>query len=123
MINLRTRLKIADNSGAKELMVLQVHGKRKRGADLGGIVTATVRKADPNGQIKAHEKVYAVIARRRKETRRPDGSYIRFDDNAGIILENVKSKNPKGTRIFGPVGRELREKGFDKIISLAKEVY
>jgi large subunit ribosomal protein L14 len=123
MIKLQTRLKIADNSGAKEVMVLQVSGLRKKGAKLGDIVTATVRKADPYGEIKSHELIKAVVVRRRKESRRSDGSYIRFDDNAAVVIENTKNKNPKGTRIFGPIARELRDKGFDKIISLAREVY
>lgn len=123
MIQLRTRLKVADNSGAKELMVLGVPKKRRQGAALGEVLTATVRKADPLGEVKTHQLVRCVIVRRKKESRRPDGSYIRFDDNAAVILENVKTKNPQGTRIFGPVAREMRELGYDKIISLAKEVY
>jgi len=123
MIQLRTRLKTADNSGAKELMVMQVPGKKRKGAAIGDIVTASVLKADPYGEVKNHEIVKAVIVREKKESRRPDGSYIRFDDNAAVIIENKENKNPKGTRIFGPIARELREKKFDKIISLAREVY
>lgn len=123
MIQLRTRLSVADNSGAKELMVLQVHGKKRKGATVGDLVTATVRKADPYGEVKEHEIVKAVIVRTRKENMRKDGSLIRFDDNAAVILENVRTKNPKGTRIFGPIARELRERGYDRIVSLAKEVY
>lgn len=123
MINLRTKLKVADNSGAKELIVLHAHGKIKKGADLGDVVTAAVYKADPVSEIPQHTMVKAVIVRKRKEKRRLDGSYIRFDDNAAVIIENVKSKNPKATRIFGPIARELRDRGYDKIASLAKEVY
>lgn len=104
-------------------MVLQVHGKKRRGATVGDLVTATVRKADPYGDVKGHEVVKAVLVRAKKEKRRKDGSWIRFDDNAAVILENIRTKSPQGTRIFGPIARELREKGYSRIVSLAKEVY
>ena len=123
MIQLRTRLEVADNSGAKELMVTQVIGKPRKGGKLGDIVTASVTKADPLGAVKDHTIVKAVVVRTRKEQSRADGSHIRFGDNAAVILENVKNKTIIGTRVFGPVARELRELGFDRIISLAKEVY
>lgn len=124
MIQLRTRLKVADNTGAHELSVIQTYGgfKRKFGR-IGDIVQAVVKKADPIGMVKAHEMVKAVVVRTKKEKRRIDGSYIRFDDNAAVIIDNRKDKNPRGTRIFGPVARELKELGFNKIVSMAEEVY
>ncbi len=124
MIQLRSIVNVADNTGAHRLSVIQVmqHGNRKF-AYIGNIVTCVVKKADPNGMVKNHEKVKAVIIRCRKETRRPDGSYIRFDDNAVVIIDNPKDKNPRGTRIFGPVARELKDLGFAKIVSMAQEVY
>lgn len=124
MIQLRTKLKVADNTGAHELWVIQTYGgsKRKFGY-IGDIIMAVVKKADPVGMVKQHEKVKAVVVRCRKELRRKDGSYIRFDDNAAVIIDNEKDKNPKGTRIFGPIARELKEKGFNKIISMAEEVW
>ncbi len=122
MINLRTRLKIADNTGAKEIAVFSVSGKnRRRHARLGDVVAASVKICAPTGMVKKGDKVYAVIVRTRKETRRRDGSYIRFDENAGVLV-NKDSKEPRGTRIFGPIPRELRDLGFTKIISLAPEV-
>lgn len=122
MIHLRTRLKVADNTGAKELAVFSVSGKNKqRHARLGEIVAASVKVASATGQLKKGDKVYAVIVRTRKAVRRVDGSYIRFDENAGVIVDKA-SKEPKGTRIFGPIPRELRDSGFTKIISLAPEV-
>ncbi|MCK5731525.1 MAG: 50S ribosomal protein L14 [Tenericutes bacterium] len=121
MIQKQTRLKVADNSGAKELMVIQVTGStRKRFAYLGDIVKVTVKKAIPGGSVKKSEVLSAVIVRTRKESRRVDGSYVRFSDNAAVILD--KDKQPKGTRIFGPVARELRAAGYLKIASLAPEV-
>jgi len=115
-------LKVADNSGAKRLMVIRVlGGYRKRYAGIGDIVTATVKEAIPHGNIKKSDIVTAVIVRTRKETRRDNGTYIRFDENAAVIIDK-KSKEPKGTRIFGPVARELRSLGYKKIISLAPEV-
>lgn len=122
MIHLRTRLKVADNSGAREIAVFSVSGKnRRRHVGLGDIVAASVKDADPSGEIKKGDKVYAVIVRTRKEVRRPDGSYIRFDDNAAVLVTK-DSKEPRGTRIFGPIPRELSRWGFTKIVSLAPEV-
>ena len=113
---------VADNSGAKKLQVIRVHGGyKKRYARIGDVVTAVVKEAQPNTGVKKSDVVKVVVVRIRKETRRPDGSYIRFDENAGVIID-PKSKEPKGTRIFGPIPRELRDLGFGKIISLAPEV-
>ncbi len=124
MIQRRTSLTVADNSGARVMVVIHIYGSSKRSfASLGDIVQCVVRKADPVGLVKEDELVKVVIARVHKEFRRPDGSYIRFDDNAGIIIDNAEDKNPRGTRIFGPVARELKEKGFNKIVSMAAEVY
>ena len=117
-----TRLKVADNSGARELLVIHVMGgSTRRYGGIGDIVVATVKSAAPQGAVKKSEIVKAVIVRTAKEWRREDGSYIRFDDNAAVILD-TDGQNPKGSRIFGPVARELREKGFMKIVSLAPEV-
>ncbi len=122
MIQHRTMLKVADNSGAKKLQCIRVlGGYKKRYARLGDIVTCTIKEAAPHGLVKKGEVVHAVLVRIHKETRRPDGTYIRFDENAGVIIDR-KTKEPKGTRILGPVARELRTKGFQKIISLAPEV-
>ncbi len=122
MVQHRSMLKVADNSGAKRLMVIRVlGGYKKRYARIGDIVTVTVKDAEPHTQIKKGTVMHAVIVRSRKEIRRKSGMYIRFDDNAAVIIDK-KSKEPKGTRIFGPVARELRAKGFNKIISLAPEV-
>ncbi len=122
MIHLRTRLKVADNTGAKKIAVFSVSGKNsRRHVGLGDIVAASVKEADAQGQVKKGDKIYAVIVRTRKETRRADGSYIRFDENAAVLI-NKESKEPRGTRIFGPIPRELRDLGFTKIISLAPEV-
>ena len=122
MIQQETRVKVADNSGARELLVIHVlGGSTRRYARVGDIVIATVKSATPQGAVKKSEVVKAVIVRTAKEWRREDGSYIRFDDNAAVILD-ADGVNPKGTRIFGPVARELREKGFMKIVSLAPEV-
>jgi large subunit ribosomal protein L14 len=122
MIQTETRLKIADNTGAREISVIRVLGGsvRKYGR-VGDIVVASVKTAAPHGSVKKKEVIRAVVVRTAKEWRREDGSYIRFDDNAAVILD-TDLKNPKGTRIFGPVARELREKGFMKIVSLAPEV-
>ena len=121
MIQVQTRLKVADNSGAKELGVIRVlGGTRARYAHVGDIVTASVKDASPTGNVKKKAVVKAVIVRTRAQIRRPDGSTIRFDDNAAVLVND--DKTPKGTRVFGPVPRELREKGFTKIISLAPEV-
>lgn len=123
MIQPRTQLVVADNTGAKRVMVIKVlGGGKKRYARLGDIVTVTIKDAVPRGMVKKGEVVHMVIIRQRKEYRRPDGSYVRFDDNAGVVINDREKKEPKGTRIFGPVARELRNKGFMKIISLAPEV-
>jgi large subunit ribosomal protein L14 len=122
MIQTESRLKVADNSGARELLVIHVlGGSSRRYGSIGDVVVATVKSAAPQGGVKKSEKVRAVIVRISKEYRREDGSYIRFDDNAAVLLD-TDGVNPKGTRIFGPVARELREKGFMKIVSLAPEV-
>lgn len=122
MIQQETRLKVADNSGARELLVIHVMGGSTRYfGHVGDVVVATVKSAAPQGAVKKSDVVKAVIVRCAKEWRREDGSYIRFDDNAAVILDN-DGQNPKGSRIFGPVARELREKGFTKIVSLAPEV-
>jgi len=122
MIQQESRVKVADNTGARELLVIHVMGgsTRRYGA-IGDIIVGTVKSATPQGSVKKSEIVKAVIVRCKKEWRREDGSYIRFDDNAAVILD-TDGENPKGTRIFGPVARELREKGFMKIVSLAPEV-
>ncbi len=115
-------LKVADNTGAKKLMVIRVlGGYKKRYARIGDIVTCVIKEAVPHSSVKKSDIVHAVMVRTRKETRRKDGSYIRFDENAAVIIDK-KSKEPKGTRIFGPVARELRAEGYNKIISLAPEV-
>lgn len=122
MLQVRSWIKIADNTGAKTVAVFSVNGKNaNRYARLGDVVAGSVKEASPKGQVKKGDKVYAVIVRTRKEVRRKDGSYIRFDDNAGVLVDKG-SFEPKGTRIFGPIPRELRDKGFAKIISLAPEV-
>ena len=122
MIQQESRLVVADNTGARELLVIRVlGGSKRRYGYVGDVVVATVKAATPNGSVKKSEVVKAVIVRAAKEWRRPDGSRIRFDDNAAVILDN-DGVNPRGTRIFGPVARELREKGFMKIVSLAPEV-
>ncbi len=121
MIQLTTELKVADNSGAKRIMCFNVlGGSRKRYARLGDVIVASVKEALPNGAIKKGEVVKAVVVRTAKEVRRKDGSYIRFDENAAVLID--AQNNPRGTRIFGPVARELREKNYLKIISLAPEV-
>jgi len=122
MVQSQTILKCADNTGAKQLMVIGVRGgSAHKFGTLGDIVSCSVKKAQPGGSVKTHEKVRAVIVRTRKEVRRKDGSYIRFDENAAVIVD-IKTKEPKGTAVFGPVARELREKGFMKLVSLAPEV-
>lgn len=120
MIQRQTILNVADNSGAKKIMCIGIPGSNRKVAGMGDIIVGTVKDAVPEQNVKMHEIVKAVIIRARKEARRRDGSHIRFDDNAVVIID--KNKNPRGTRIFGPVARELREKGFSKIISLAPEV-
>jgi large subunit ribosomal protein L14 len=124
MIQRRTRLVVADNSGARDISVIHIYGASKqRFARIGDIVQCVVKKADPEGMTREDELVKVVIVRTHKEYRRGDGSYIRFDDNAGVVIDNPQDKNPRGTRIFGPVARELKERGFDKIVSMAEEVY
>ena len=121
MIQQETRCKVADNTGAKEVLCIRVlGGSARRYAGVGDVIVATVKDALPGGAVKKGEVVRAVVVRTAKERRRPDGSYIRFDDNAVVIIN--EQRNPRGTRIFGPVARELREKRFMKIISLAPEV-
>ncbi len=122
MIQHRSMLKVADNTGAKKLMCIRVLGGfQKRYARIGDIITCSVKEAAPRGMIKKGEVVHAVIVRQRKEMRRKDGIYIRFDENAAVIID-MKNKEPKGTRIFGPIARELRQKGYQKIVSLSPEV-
>jgi large subunit ribosomal protein L14 len=121
MIQQESRLKVADNTGAREILVIQVRGSsRRRYARVGDTIVATVKQAAPHSSIKKGDIVLAVVVRTAKEYGRPDGSHIRFDDNAAVIIDD--HQNPKGTRIFGPVARELRERGFMKIVSLAPEV-
>jgi len=121
MIQLRSVLRVADNTGAKKIRVIQVMGGwRRYSGSLGDVVNASVREAAPDGTVKKGEKVRAVVVRTRKEVGRKDGSYIRFDDNAAVIIDS--QKNPRGTRIFGPVAREVKEAGFNKVASMAKEL-
>lgn len=121
MLQQESRLKVADNTGAKELLTIRVlGGSKRRYAGLGDVIVATVKDAIPGGNVKKGDVVKAVVVRTKKNTRRPDGSYIKFDENAAVILKN--DGDPRGTRIFGPVGRELRDKKFMKIVSLAPEV-
>jgi large subunit ribosomal protein L14 len=121
MLQQESRVKVADNTGAKELLTIRVlGGSGRRYAGLGDVIVATVKDAIPGGNVKKGDIVKAVIVRTKKQTRRPDGSYIKFDENAAVILK--ADGDPRGTRIFGPVGRELRDKKFMKIISLAPEV-
>ena len=121
MIQQETRLKVADNTGAKEILCIRVMGgSTRRYANVGDIIVASVKDATPGGVVKKGDVVKAVIVRTKKGVSRPDGSYIRFDDNAAVIIKD--DKNPRGTRIFGPVARELRERHYMKILSLAPEV-
>ena len=121
MIQPQTRLKVADNTGAKEIMCIRVlGGSYRRSGNIGDIIVASVKKAIPGGNVKKGDVVKAVIVRSSKGLRRQDGSHIRFDDNAAVIIDN--QKQPKGTRVFGPIARELRDKGYMKIISLAPDV-
>lgn len=120
MIIPQTRLKVADNTGAKEIMCIRVMTTGKRWAGVGDLIKASVKEAAPNGAVKKGEVVTAVVVRTAKEYGRPDGSYIKFDENAAVIIS--AGNNPRGTRIFGPVARELRDRNFMKIISLAPEV-
>ncbi len=121
MVQMQSYLKVADNTGAKELMCIRVlGGSRRRYANIGDVIVASVKKAAPGGSVKKGDVVKAVIVRSKKGVRRNDGTYIRFDENAAVIIK--EDKNPSGTRIFGPVARELREKDYLKILSLAPEV-
>ena len=123
MIQSFTRLKVADNSGAKEIMCIKcLGGSKKQFASVGDIIAASVKKADPDGKVKKGDVVYAVVVRTTYSIQREDGSIINFDDNAAVILQGKENNAPKGTRIFGPIARELRAKGFTQIISLAPEV-
>jgi large subunit ribosomal protein L14 len=122
MLQVRSLIKIADNTGAKIVNVFSVNGKNaRRFAGVGDIVAGSVRQVSPGGQVKKGDKVYALIVRTKKEIRRKDGSYIRFDENAGVLVDKEKGE-PKGTRIFGPIAREIRDKGYNKIVSMAPEV-
>jgi large subunit ribosomal protein L14 len=124
MVQRKTKLVVADNSGVQMMSIIHIYGASKQKfARLGDIVQCVVRKADPQGLVKDDELVKVVVVRTHKEYKRADGSYIRFDDNAGVLIDNDKDKNPRGTRVFGPVARELKEKGFDKIVSMAPEVW
>jgi len=122
MVQVESKVNVADNSGAKKLKVIRVlGGYKKRYAVIGDVFTATVKEAVPHSTVKKGDVIHAVLVRSRKEVRRQDGSYIRFDENAAVIIDK-KTKEPRATRIFGPVARELRAQGFNKIISLAPEV-
>lgn len=123
MIQLRSILNVADNSGAKSLVVIHVFGgSKRRFGRIGDIMNCVVKEAQPHGQVKDGEIVKAVLVRSRKEFKRSDGSYVRFSDNAAVLIDNPKDKNPRGTRIFGPIAREIRDRGFAKITSMAMEV-
>jgi large subunit ribosomal protein L14 len=122
MIQPRSMLKVADNSGAKLIQCIKVlGGSKRRYAQIGDIIVGAVKTAEPRRQVKKHAVVKAVIVRQKRALKRPDGSYIRFDDNAVVVLDG-NTKNPKGGRLFGPIARELRDKGFDSIITLAQEI-
>ena len=123
MLQLRSRIIAADNSGARSLSVIHIFGgSRRKYGQIGDIINCVVKKADPNGQVKESEIVKAIIVRSRKEVRRKDGAYVRFSDNAAVVIDNAKDKNPRGTRIFGPIAREVRDAGFTRIASMAVEV-
>ena len=123
MIQQESRLKVADNTGAKELLCIRVlGGSTRRSGNIGDVIVATVKDALPNGAVKKGSVVKAVIVRTVKGVNRPDGSHIKFDENAAVIINNEKEGLPRGTRVFGPIARELRDKGYMKIISLAPEV-
>ncbi|MBI5044933.1 MAG: 50S ribosomal protein L14 [Candidatus Levybacteria bacterium] len=123
MIQHRTMLSVADNSGARIIQVIHIFGgSTRRKGTIGSVVNAVVKQATPHGNVKEGEIVKAVIVRTRKEYGRNDGSYIRFSDNAGVLIDSLKDKNPRGTRIFGPIAREIKDLGFSKIASMAIEV-
>lgn len=124
MLQLRTILTVADNSGARKVSMVGVPGKgNKKIAYVGDVINVAVKEAIPYGQVKKGEKAAAVVVRTHKEYKRKDGSYIRFDDNACVLLQSKDVKDPKGTRIFGPIAKEVKDQGFNKIASLAEEVY
>lgn len=123
MIQLRSILTPADNTGAEKLIVIHIFGGNKKIGSLGSIISCVVSGASATGAVKDSEKVLGVVVRVKKEVGRKDGSYIRFDDNAAVLIDNLKDKNPRGTRIFGPIARELKDLGFQKIISMAQEVF
>jgi len=123
MVQHRTMLTAADNSGARILQVIHIFGgSKRRFGYLGDVLNCVVKSAIPTGQVKTGEIVKVVLVRSRKETRRKDSSYVRFSDNAGVVIDSIKDKNPRGTRIFGPIAREVRDSGFMKIASMAPEV-
>jgi len=123
MIQHRTMLKTADNTGIKKMMLIQVYGgSRRRWARIGDLIKCVVKEADPTSTFKKSTQVVCVVVRTKKEQGRSDGSHIRFDDNAAVVVDNRKDKNPKGTRIFGPVARELKDFGFNRLVSMAPEV-
>ena len=123
MVQHRTMLKVADNSGARILQVIHIFGgSRRKFGYIGDILNCIVKEAIPTGQVKESEIVKVVLVRAKKEQRRADGSYVRFSDNAGVVIDTIKDKNPRGTRIFGPIAREVRDRGFAKIASMAIEV-
>lgn len=123
MIQHRSILQVADNSGAKSLMVIHIFGgSRRKFGYIGDVLNCVVKQATPNGVVKDGEMVKVVLVRARKELKRQDGSYIRFSDNAAVLIDNPKDKNPRGTRIFGPIAREVRDRGYMKIASMAIEV-
>ena len=124
MLQLRSMINVADNSGAKLVGMIGIPGRgRKFKASLGDVITGVVKKAMPYGQVKKSEVIRALIVRTRKERKRHDGSYVRFDDNACVILANKEGQEPKGSRVFGPIAKEVKDKGFSKIASLAEEIY
>ena len=123
MIQSFTKLKVADNSGAKEIMCIKcLGGSKRKNASVGDVIVASVKKADPDGKVKKGDVIYAVVVRTTYDIQREDGTIINFDDNAAVVLQGKENHAPKGTRIFGPIARELRAKGFTQIISLAPEV-
>lgn len=123
MIQHRSMLKVADNSGARLLQVIHIFGgSRRKFGYIGDVLNCVVKQATPTGQVKEGEIVKVVLVRSRKEHKRPDGSYVRFSENAGVLIDTAKDKNPRGTRIFGPIAREIRDRGFTKITSMAIEV-
>ena len=124
MLRLRSVIAVADNTGAKTVHMVGIPKRgNKKVASLGDVISAVVKKADPHGQVKKGDIVHAVIVRTRKEKKRMDGSYVRFDDNACVILESKDTQEPKGTRFFGPLAREVKDLGFNKIASMAAEIY